>query len=207
MGPSLLVRAKFTARNATLKTLIFEAWRIPYSQTTGGPSWLNSDEYDLQAKAENPVGDEQLRLMLRTLLAERFKLVVRSRFEERRVYALLVGKDGARLHGAPDGHHNWRLHGDMKEFADALAIQLTIPLLEDPTIPSHARGTPIPVVDETGIGGTYDFALDFKPDPGADPFTVWQQVLREQLGLKLESQKAPVEILTVEHAEKLPVEN
>jgi len=113
----------------------------------------------------------------------------------------------ARLRGAPQDSHGLRFHGDLSQFADELAVTLTIPLLEDPTIPSYAKGTPIPVVNQTGIEGVYDIAVDIKPDSGADPFTVWQRALQEQLGLRLESQKAAVEILIVEHAEKVPVEN
>ncbi len=198
---------RFTARNATLKRLIFEAYHVSYSQITGGPSWLDSNEYDIEARAENPVSAEQLRLMLRALLIERFKLVIRSESQERRVYALVVGKDGARLHGAPEGSHKWRFHGDLSQFAGVLAVQLTIPLLDDPTVPSHARGAPIPVVDKTGIEGIYDISLDIKPEQGADPFTVWQRALQDQLGLRLESQKLPVEILIVDHADKVPIEN
>jgi uncharacterized protein (TIGR03435 family) len=63
------------------------------------------------------------------------------------------------------------------------------------------------VVDKTGIEGVYDITLDLKPDPGGDPFTVWQRALQEQLGLKLESQKAPVEMLVIDHAERVPTEN
>ena len=74
---------RFTARNATLKRLIFEAYRVPYSQITGGPAWLDSSEYDIEAKAAISASVEPLRLMLRTLLADRFKLAVHSEFKER----------------------------------------------------------------------------------------------------------------------------
>lgn len=200
---------RIRVRNTTLKRLIFEAYRVPYSQITGGPPWLDSNEYDIDAKAASPVGTEQLRLMLRTLLADRLKLAVRSESKERRVYVLTVGKDGPRLHGSRSEKdaHRWSFHGDLSQFAGILAVQLTIPFLDDPTTPSHARGAPIPVLDKTGIAGVYDISLDIKPEPGADAFAVWQRALQEQLGLKLESQKAPVEILIVDHVEKVPTEN
>jgi uncharacterized protein (TIGR03435 family) len=200
---------RITVRNATLKRLIFEAYHVPYSQITGGPPWLDSNEYDIDAKAAGPVGADQLRLMLRTLLIDRFKLAVRSESKERRVYVLTVGKDGPRLSGSPNGKdaHRWSFHGDLSQFAGILAVQLTIPFLDDPTTPSHARGAPVPVLDKTGVAGVYDISLDIKPEPGSDPFAVWQRALQEQLGLKLESQKALVEILIVDHVEKVPTEN
>jgi uncharacterized protein (TIGR03435 family) len=200
---------RLIARNATLKRLIFEAWRIPWAQIAGGPEWLDSDEFDIDAKAENPASAEQLRLMLRALLADRFRLAVRSEMRERRVYALVVGKDGPKLGGARagEGSHLWRFHGDLSKFADVLAIQLTIPLLDDPSTPSHASGSAVPVVDKTGITGVYDINLDIKPDQGSDTFTVWQRALEEQLGLKLESQRGTVEFLVVEHAERIPTGN
>ncbi len=200
---------RFTARNATLKRLIFEAYQVPYAQITGGPSWMDIAEYDIDAKAEKPENTAQIRLMLRRLLAERFRLVVRSEMHEARVYALVVGKGGPRLGGAEakEAPGRFRFHGDMAHFAGMLAIQLTIPLLEDPTVPSHARGAPIPVIDKTGIEGSYDLSVEIRPEAGGDSFTIWQNALQEQLGLKLESRKAPIETLIVEHADKVPTEN
>jgi uncharacterized protein (TIGR03435 family) len=196
---------RFIARNATLKRLIFEAWRIPYSQISGGPAWLDRDEYDIDAKAENPASLAQIRLMLRALLIDRFKLAVRVERKQTRVYALMVGKGGPRLgleHGESPGV--WRFHGDLSEFANVLAIRLTIPMSisDNPAIPSRASGAPVPIVNKTGIEGVYDISVDIKPDQGSDTFTIWQRALQEQLGLKLEAQKGAVEFLVVEHAER-----
>src|SRR4051812_14304749 len=91
----------FTARNTTLKRLIFEAYQVPYSQISGGPGWLDTSEYEVEAKAGTQASVEQLRLMLRTLLASRLKLTVHRETAERRVYELAAGKGGARL-GAPN---------------------------------------------------------------------------------------------------------
>jgi uncharacterized protein (TIGR03435 family) len=195
---------RFSARNATLKRLIFEAYQVPWSQIAGGPAWIDRDEFDIEARAESPASPEQTRLMLRTLLHDRFALTVHSEVRERRVYVLVIGKDGPKLHGAaaPDDMRAWRFHGNMSQFADRLSIQLAIPFLDDPTIPSHPSGPPTPVVDKTGIEGDYDINVDLKPEPGVDPFTFWQRVLQEQLGLKLESRPAPVEFLVIDHAEK-----
>ena len=199
---------RFVARNATLKRLIFEAWQIPYAQISGGPAWLNMDEYDIEAKAENAANREQLMRMLRVLLTERFKLAVRIEKKEGRVYALVAAKGGSRLRAGDEASHGaWRFHGDLSGFANVLAIQLTIPLLNDPGTPSYASGPAVPVLNKTGIEGVYDIGLDLKPDQGGDTFTVWQRALHEQLGLSLESQKASIEVLVIEHAEKVPTAN
>jgi uncharacterized protein (TIGR03435 family) len=190
---------RLSARNATLKRLIFEAYRVPYSQISGGPGWLDSNEFDIDAKPDNPASPDQLRLMLRTLLTERFKLVLHRESRERSVYELLAGKDGLKKKATG----TWRFHGDMTQFAGNLAMQLTIPLLEDPGSPSRASGAPVPVIDKTGIEGVYDFSLDIKPDAGASVFTVWQRALQEQLGLKLVSGKAPVVTIVIDSAEKV----
>jgi uncharacterized protein (TIGR03435 family) len=89
---------RLTARRVTLRELIFEAHDLRYYQVAGGPSWLGTDEYDIDAKAGGASTPEELRLMLRTLLADRFKLAVHSTTREMKVYALVAGKDGAKIH-------------------------------------------------------------------------------------------------------------
>lgn len=195
---------RFTARNATMKRLIFEAWQIPYSQITNGPAWLDTDEFDIEAETENPVTPDQLRTMLRALLADRFRLKVRSEMKDRLAYVLAIDKGGPRLNGSVG---RWRFHGDMSRFAGVLALQLTMSLHDDPTVPSHATVTGIPVIDKTGLDGVYDIAVDIQPDPGADTFTVWQRALQEQLGLKLQYGKTAVEFLTIDHVERSPGAN
>jgi len=199
----------FTARNTTLKRLIFEAYQVPYSQITGGPGWLDTSEYEVEAKAADRASVEQLRLMLRTLLASRLKLTLHRETVERRVYELAPGKGGARL-GATDqktGPGTFQFHGGLDEFANVLAVQLTIPMVDDPTTPSRARGNAVPVVNKTGIQGEFDISLEIKPEGGADAFTIWQRALQEQLGLTLVARKGPVEILVIDHAEKTPTDN
>jgi uncharacterized protein (TIGR03435 family) len=209
-GDITLSPGRLLARNATLKRLLFEAWQLPYSQITGA-AWLDSDEFDIDATPAAPATPAQLRLLLRDLLTERFHLALRHETQPRRVYALVVAKGGPHLRttpaSAPPNSHAWRFHGDLATFASYLSLQLTIPLLDDPTTPSHATGAHVPVLDQTGIAGVFDIALQILPDSGSDPFTVWQRALEEQLGLHLESRRAPVEILVVEHADKLPSAN
>jgi uncharacterized protein (TIGR03435 family) len=195
------------ATNVTLRRLLFEAWQIPYWQISGGPAWIGTQEFDIDAKPGSPANPAALRTMLRTLLIERFKLKVHTETRERRVYAMVAGKDSARLLSAVPREGAWvhRFHGSLTEFANVLAIQLTIPLTAsgNPGIPSIASGAPIPVVNKTAIEGVFDIGVDVRPDDSGDTVTVWQRALKEQFGLELKSQRAAVEILVVDHAEKV----
>jgi uncharacterized protein (TIGR03435 family) len=204
-----------TGRNVTLKRLVGEAYGLqPYQ--VGGPNWLGVAEYDLDAKAETAATRQQLRAMLQSLLAERFHLAFHRDTKELRVYELVAAKGGPKIRPVkepePPGAANQSaglraFRGDLQQFANLLALQLTIPTIEDPTRPSIASGAPTPVIDKTGLPGIYEIALDVRPDPTGDMLTMLQRVLPEQLGLRLESRKAPVEILIVDRAEKTPLAN
>ena len=150
--------------------------------------------------------------MLRSLLADRFKLKAHSESREMRVYELTVGPAGPKIQPMHDGNAGstqpgFRFHGDMKRFADLLAVQLSIPAASDPSQPMRASGPPVPVLDKTGLEGVYDFGVDIHPELDTDLFTLWQRVLDDQFGLKMERRKAPVEVLVVDIAEHNPTEN
>jgi uncharacterized protein (TIGR03435 family) len=201
--------SRFTARNATLKRLVFEAWDMPYSRIEGGPGWIDSTEFDIDATTEHPASRDDLKLMLRTLLADRFRLTSHRESRDLRVLALTVAKGGAKLTRPQDGDlaadskpGTLHFRSNLGEFASRLAILLTAPLSNNPATPSRASGPPEPVLDKTGLAGVFDFTIKLNPDAEADTFTVWQRALQEQLGLRLESQKASVEYLVIDHAEK-----
>jgi uncharacterized protein (TIGR03435 family) len=206
--------ARLTGSGVSLKQLIFEAYDMPYYRIFGGPAWLESETYDVEAKADGPVGVDQLKLMLRGLLADRFKLTLHRETKELKFYALTVAKNGPKLQSAKEGdrssdHGLERFRGDLTEFANLLSLRLSMPMpmTDDPSVPIRATGVPPPVLDKTGIKGVFDISVGIKPEPGADTFVLWQRVLEEQLGLKLESQKGPVEVLVIDHAERVPTEN
>src|ERR1035441_4821475 len=94
---------RMSARRVSLKELVFEAYNVPSYQISGGPAWLDSEEYDIDAKAETPATRDQMRLMLRTLLAGRFKMAIHRESKEMRVYALTVAKNGPLIHEAKEG--------------------------------------------------------------------------------------------------------
>jgi uncharacterized protein (TIGR03435 family) len=213
----------FTATGVTLKFLIAEAYHVRAYQIPGGPGWIGTERWDLRAKVEGIEGRlqrDQFDTMFRTLLEDRFQLKVHIDTKEMPVYALVVGKNGSKLiaHTAspssPAGTSNSG-RGSLtveKEGTARLANLLSLQLGRT-------------VIDKTGLKGEYDFKLEWAyeqgqggpeafglpPDSPRTPpveangpsiFTAVQ----EQLGLRLESQKGPVEILVIDHAEK-PSEN
>ena len=244
---------RFVVNNANTKFLIEFAYNIKDFQLSGGPSWINTDRYDIDAKMEDSAVEamqklppdkrqEQIRLMIQSLLADRFQLRVERGTKELPAYALIVAKGGPKLTETPDqapapagsgsapappagpagvggggggrqgggtfriGRGQMNLSGaNMSSFANMLAGQAEI-----------AR----PVIDETGLKGNYEIALKWTPESptqivggdasqssasappvdtaGPNLFTA----LQDQLGLKLESRKAPAETIGIARIEK-----
>jgi uncharacterized protein (TIGR03435 family) len=207
--------ARLSVKNVTLKGLIVQAYYLQPIQVLGGPNWLDVDEYDVEAKAEVPSSRENFLLMLRALATDRFRLALHKETRELSVYELVADKSGPKIQAVSDADAPTKqsagllpsFRGDLQQFANLLSIQLTIPVSDDPGRPGVARGPLIPVVDKTGLTGIYSFRVNMKLEPGADMFTLWQRILREQLGLKLESRKSSQEVLVVDSAEQVPVSN
>ena len=217
--------------NVPLRLMIRYAYRVQDFQVVGGPDWLSTARFDVVAKAEggNP-SQEELQLMLRSLLADRFKLVVRPDKREMPTYSLVParadGKTAAQLRksdancgpatapSAPPAPGQLPSCGSMLGFGNLKARGSTMAALAS-TLSTFAGRI---VVDRTGIAGGYDVDLNWTPDQiprpvGDQPVQVngvtidpngpsLFTALQEQLGLKLESAKGPVDVLVVERAEK-----
>ena len=198
----------FTGRNVTLRRLVADAWQCQLRQVVG-PSWLDQNEYDISARIPEGAKPDQVPFMLRILLTDRFHLRQHTDTRDMRAYELTVAPGGPKIHPASTtsptspgpGFH---FHGDMRHFADLLTIQFSIPAPERPDQPSRAGGTPIPVLDKTNLKGVYDFSAVIRLVPGTDAFTLWKRALPEQLGLQIESRKAPVPVIIVDDAAKTP---
>lgn len=203
---------RFTARNVTLRRLIAEAWHCQINQIVG-PPWLDHNEYDVEARLPEGTSHEQISLMLRGLLAERFHLKEHSETRQMRVYDLSVGKGGPKIQPVKPGDSTaagpgLHFRGDMRQFADLLALQFSIPAPQSASEPVKAGGTLIPVLDKTGLKGVYDFSVNAgPPELGTDAFTGWKRVLEDQLGLKIESRKGEVPVVLVDDAAKVPTAN
>ncbi len=197
---------KFTVTNGSLKTLIRNAYDIQSFQFAGGPSWLDTEMFDIVATTGSPdkIPPDQLKILIRNLLADRFQLKLHWETRQTNVYALVVARNGPKLTEDSDaakasgintskGSHQGRMIGT-KEPLSILASNV-----------GNQLGRI--VLDKTGLEGKYDWTLIWDPDPAPDStnpsiFTA----LQEQLGLTLDPQKGPMETLVIDSVEQ-PSEN
>lgn len=206
-----IVPTRITARHATLRRLVSEAYHVQVRQVLG-PHWLDEEEYDIDARTESNRRKETLVGMLRELLAERFQLQTHTENRDMRVYELVTDKDGPKIQPVADGGSaiagpGFHFQGDMRQFADFLAVQLSIPIADDPSQPVRAGGPMIPVLDKTGLEGIYSFTAEVRPELGIDSFSLWQRTLRDKLGLRIESRRGPVQVVVVDSASRIPTAN
>lgn len=200
LGPHLVglkvEHGRASIQGATLRQIIVQAYLVQRVRVLGGPSWYDSDQYNIEAKAESPDATrEQVRAMLQTLLADRFKLSVHRETKEIASYTLSVAKNGPKLEEAKAGDASGVQGGK------AGILFHNQPLIT--LVNTIANILDQPVQDQTGLKGRYSFQLDWSRDPdGPSLFTA----IREQLGLELKSHKTPTEVLLVDHAER-PSEN
>ena len=236
-----------SARGITLRMLIREAYGVEDGQISGAPDWLDSEKYDVEAKMDKSAADELKSLsedqraranhqLLQALLTDRFKLTLHRKTKDLPVYFLVVAGGGPKLQeaktadayeegikdpgGQPGGPGKMmmqlgggELRGQalpMAELARLLAVQLRSPVL-----------------DKTGLTGSYDFLLLWKPAAGQGPMLKAPEggtqdslnppqpessgpsiftAIQEQLGLELKAQISPVQTLIIDHAEA-PAEN
>jgi uncharacterized protein (TIGR03435 family) len=189
--------------DVTVHTCIKWAYGVQDSQISG-PAWLDSERYDLVAKADTPATNEQMKLMLQTLLADRFQLAFHHQSKESKAFALTVAKGGPKLSpaAAPDAKP-FRQNSANGTIAKSMTIRDFADFISGPL--------QMPVVDETGLTGKYDFAIDFTPYlPDAknmgpdrpDATSILMAALQGELGLKLESRKTQVDVMVIDHVEK-----
>jgi uncharacterized protein (TIGR03435 family) len=205
----------YIVQNMNVKSMMTVIYRIPAGRIQGGPDWFSTAAFDLEAKADRAYGLDDLHTMFKNLLADRFGLKFHTETHQGPVYELMVDRSGLKM----------RADGDVGN--------LNIPII--PNGPAEFVGTkvpigylcwflgqqmqsdPRPVVDKTGLTQVYDFTLAFMPElpPGVSIDALppemqnrpkIQEALQEQLGLRLESGKGPVESYVIDHVDK-PTEN
>ncbi|HEY4382000.1 MAG TPA: TIGR03435 family protein [Acidobacteriaceae bacterium] len=194
---------RLEAKNVTLKRCIVGAYGVGPHQVVGGPDWVDSQTFDIAAKADQPVNDDAvLNQMLQALLADRFKLAMHRETKTLPAYVLEIDKQGPKMKAAAGGNSSTDT-GGKNGSVTIRARNTDMDLLAQVV----ARKMDLPVVNQTGLKGAFDFKLHWTPDnvrPSSDTpddvsiFTA----LREQLGLRLRSAKAPVEVLVIDHAER-----
>jgi uncharacterized protein (TIGR03435 family) len=194
-----------TMRNVTLADSIAWAYHV-FEFQVSGPDWSGSARYDIVAKAAGPATEPELRRMLQTLLADRFKLTLHRETKEMGAYLLLVGKNGPKVQES-------KTEGDSNIQPDLRTLTLTVQRMPvSQLVRFLARVFHAPVVDMTGLTGRYDLTINgskYMPQPGEtpDPLSLIQTGLQQELGLKLEFKKTAVDLLVVDSAEKAPIEN
>jgi uncharacterized protein (TIGR03435 family) len=199
-----------TMTSVRLITCIAWAYGVDEYQVSG-PGWLESERYDIVARADGPVPGEELRQILRTLLKERFRLEMHSEQKDLPVYALLPGKGGAKLQAAQgDGKPTLSIDGGSMVFHNySLADWAKWASV------GRAFGLDRPVVDNTALAGRYNFSMKLA-DSGKELKTslregqqdpaIYRDALRA-LGLRLELRKGPRQVIVVDHAGKVPTGN
>jgi uncharacterized protein (TIGR03435 family) len=211
---------RFKATNVPLGRLIETAYEVERFQISGGPKWLNDDRFDVEAMAQGNPGLGEMRSMLQSLLADRFKLAITRETRTVPVYALTIAKGGPKLSPPSDpgckpppagSCGGIRITNRTSATGENASTQQIARVL---TVMTSQR-----VVDKTGLTGVFNFKLQWTadenrigepvdtdaapPEPGE---TSVFAALQDQLGLRLVSEKDPVEILVITHAQS-PAEN
>jgi uncharacterized protein (TIGR03435 family) len=207
-----LSKGRVSMENVSMKKVILNAYGIPDDRESAieGPSWLTTERFDIDAIFPGDTPMPQVRQMMQTLLAERFKLVLHRETRRLPMFSLAIAKSGLKIYPAEDGQGQTS-NGPGRLEATKITMQRLADLL------AHSVG--LPVTDSTGVKGVFDFTLEWSADEvpkiatmdgkeaagvtGPSIFTA----LQEQLGLKLMSEKGPGEILVIDHIEKAPTEN
>ncbi|HEY4362069.1 MAG TPA: TIGR03435 family protein [Bryobacteraceae bacterium] len=198
---------ELTFGNAALVNCIRFAYNLASDEQIVGPAWIKSFPYFYDIDAKGPVGStrEQLQAMMQTLLEDRFKLVVHREQKEMSHYALVLAKGGSKMTAVkelPPDYRGTNFGGRIDNIMPMTLLAYLLSRFE----------TERPILDMTGLPGLYTVKLEWAlakgpaaagDSAGPSLFTA----LEEQLGLRLEGRKGPVEVLVVDAAEKAPAEN
>jgi uncharacterized protein (TIGR03435 family) len=224
-GPGTSDPTHLTFSNATLAMILNTAFDLQSSQRISGPEWINIDMFDIAATLPPDATKDQTRIMLQNLLAERFHMAWRREKQNLPAYVLIAAKGGRRIPtpkdaaAKPSPKEN-TLPGIRTITCGNCTVVEFVKLL------GHPEGRFI--FDETGLTGTYDFALTYEPlyactsctsggpvgtapppapPPPSEAPPVLSVALRQQLGLKLEKRQRLVDVIVIDHIERVPVTN
>jgi uncharacterized protein (TIGR03435 family) len=203
---------RLDAKATTVKFLFEWAYGILPAQHSSGPVWFSTDRYDFVAKAAGNATDAEIKLMTRTMLADRFHLKMHHEEKELPVLIVTVGKSAPKLYPPKDGEVR-SLHVAPQSGADQKnpsfhisATRYSLTQLLD----VFARQLTLVILNRTGLDGDFDFAFDLTPDesnPNPLEATHVISAMQSELGLTLKSQKAPVDFYVIDSAEKVTAGN
>jgi uncharacterized protein (TIGR03435 family) len=211
-GPSSIriTPGRVSMSNVNVRKVVLNAYGIPDDRQYSlvGPDWLSTDHFDINATFPPETTAEAMREMMRTMLAERFKLSLHQETRQLPMYSLVVAKGGPKIYSVPAGEG--KTSGVSGHF---VASKITMAKFAD----LIAREAGLPVADSTGLDGVFDFKLDWSPESGLRIDSVESPAgaegpsiltaLQEQLGLRLERGKGPVEVLVMDRIERTPSAN
>ena len=217
MSGGTLQGDRYIIRQATMVDLMVAAYGVEADNVLGGPAWLETDRFDVIAKAPPTTSTETIKLMLQALLADRFKLTVHTDSKPVQAFVLTVGKGKPKLKDSESSENTGCEPQDQKSTPGV--IQYIMVSCHNVTMEAFAgilhdfAGGYLtsPVVDSTGLKGSYDF--DFKwtgrgqlAAAGDDGISIFDAV-DKQLGLKLDLGKAPMPVLVVDSVNEKPTDN
>ena len=206
----------FTATSQLLVRLIAFAYSVEDFRLVGGPGWIRDARFDVSARASADVPNDQVRLMVQSLLRDRFALITHKERREMPLYTLVLARDDGRL---GPGLQRLQSEDDCKTLRQKLAANTYYTcgaISGAASIASMMLGAP--VVEKTGITGTFSVSIQFSPEgvrpfvgeaftpPGDPNLPSFRDALRDQLGLKLESGRGPVDVLVIDSVQQ-PTEN
>ncbi len=202
---------EYTATNVPVKLIIGLMYKVPLRQITGGPGWIESDPYDIEAKADHSYNLDDLHTMFQNLLVDEFKLKFHKETKEGPVYVLTVDKGGSKMK-ANDSPQDFEI--PIQGSRGGVTIGKRVPMQYfcwwlGQILQRDER----PVIDRTGLDKNYDFTLAFLPElpPGFNKDNLPPEMLdrpsifdalKQQLGLKLDAQKGPVEFFVIDSIER-----
>ena len=216
MNVGISPSGSFRASGVTLMLLIQQAYDVRGFQVSGGPGWLTTERYDILTKNESagPTQADLIRMndaqrnefrtvmmtRLRALIEDRFQLKFHRETKEMQIYGLLVAKGGPKLQPMEAGGRDSSLSVSRNDDANMRVAAKGLPMANLVRYLSDQSGRQ--VIDETGLTGKYDFQFAFAPDLGDATGPSLFTAIQQELGLRLESKKGPVEVIVIDNVEK-----
>jgi uncharacterized protein (TIGR03435 family) len=207
-----IIGSRYSLSDATMVNLIAKAYGVKAGSVFGGPNWLELNRYDVVAVVRPGTTPENLKRMLQALLSDRFHLVVHAGTKPMAAYVLSLGKSKPNLKESTGGSGKCDYHFDITQHPPTRSSCRNV-TIEDfaANLEGSARDyLKEPVVDSTGLQGTWDFDLQwspiYNPENSSDRVSVFDAV-DKQLDLKLELKVAPLPVMIVDHVDEKPTSN
>ena len=208
--PPSRANGSYSVSNVALKSIIANAYEVRIFQIAGDPAWLTSERFDIIARGREGTPDRLRPAMLRTLLAERFKLAAHFETREQQVYALVLARSDGRP--GPQLKPSSPSAGGAKSGLVTTSVDNGVARIQGSRVPLDNFALVLSssvfsrrVIDRTGLGGEFDLDLRFTPESStavAPEFPSIFAAVQEQLGLKLQSERAPVPVLVIDSVDR-----